>query len=187
MKSGARGGNSAVPPDLVEMAHVKEPYGLKGWVKLYSYSDNGLAGFGQWWINRGSETAPDWQMVEPEDIGEQGGVMTAKLPGVEDRDAAFALKGRQIAVPRSAFPESRAEGEYYWSDLIGLDVKNRQDELLGVVDGLLDLGPHEVLRVMAPAVGEAKPQEILIPFVAQYIDAVELGNKVVKVDWEKDY
>jgi 16S rRNA processing protein RimM len=177
-----------VPPDLVVMAHVKEPYGLKGWVKLYSYSEElGLAGFDAWWLNRGTEEKPDWRLVEPEDTGEHSGVLIAKLPGVDDRDAAFALKGRQLAVPRAEFPESREEGEFYWSDLIGLEVKNRQDELLGVVDGLLDLGPHEVLRVKAPAVGEAKPQEILIPFVAQYIEAVELSNKVVKVDWEKDY
>ena len=171
------------------MAHVKEPYGLKGWVKLYSYSEElGLSGFDAWWVNHGSEDKPDWRSVEPEEVGDHSGVLIAKLPGVEDRDAAFALKGRQIAVPRSLFPQSRTEDdEYYWSDLIGLDVKNRQDELLGVVDGLLDLGPHEVLRVKAPAGEDGKAGEILIPFVAQYIDAVELGNKLVKVDWEKDY
>lgn len=171
------------------MAHVKEPYGLKGWVKLYSYSEGvGLAGFRQWWLDHGTEAKPDWRVIEPEEVDEHGGVLIARLPGVEDRDAAFALKGKRIAVPRSAFPKSKTEeDEYYWSDLIGLEVKNRQDELLGVIDGLLDLGPHEVLRVKAPAIGGAKPEEILIPFVAQYIDGVELGNKVVKVDWEKDY
>ncbi|HEY4373970.1 MAG TPA: ribosome maturation factor RimM [Burkholderiales bacterium] len=180
---------SGVPPDLVEMARVKEPYGLKGWVKLYSYSEGaGLVGSRQWWLDHGSEAKPDWRIVEPDEVGEHSGVLIVKFPGVDDRDAAFALKGKRIALPRSSFPKSKTEDdEYYWTDLIGLEVKNRQDELLGVIDGLLDLGPHEVLQVKAPAVGDAKPQEILIPFVAQYIDAVELGNRLVKVDWEKDY
>ncbi len=180
---------SPVPPDLVEMAHVREPYGLKGWVKLYSYSEGaGLAGFRQWWMDHGSEAKPDWRAIEPDEVGEHSGVLIVKLPGVEDRDAAFALKGRRIAVPRSAFPKSRTEeDEYYWSDLIGLEVKNRQGELLGVIDGLLDLGPHEVLRVKAAADEKGSAGEILIPFVAQYIDGVELSNKLVKVDWEKDY
>jgi 16S rRNA processing protein RimM len=181
-----------VPADLVEMAQVKEPYGLKGWVKLYSYSEGeGLAGFDQWWIDYGSESRPDWRLVEPEEVGEHSGVLIAKLPGVDDRDAAFAIKGRRIGVSRSLFPDSRHDDEYYWSDLIGLAVKNRQGETLGEVEGLLDLGPHEVLRVKASATdetaGEAKPVEILIPFVAQYIDGVDLPGKVIKVDWERDY
>jgi 16S rRNA processing protein RimM len=175
------------------MANVKEPYGLKGWIKLYSYSTDGagLAGFAEWWLDHGGEAKPDWQLVKPEQVDEHSGTLIAKLPGVEDRDAAFALKGKRIAVPRSLFPVSREEDGYYWSDLIGLAVKNRRGELLGEVDGLLDLGPHEVLKVKTAAGvsgnEDGKPGEILIPFVAQYIDAVELDNKVVKVDWERDY
>ena len=179
-----------VPPDLVEMANVKEPYGLKGWVKLYSYSTDGagLAGFAEWWIDRGTEAKPDWRLIKPEAVDEHSGTLIAKLPGVEDRDAAFAIKGRRIAVSRALFPESTEEQGYYWSDLIGLAVKNREDELLGQVEGLLDLGPHEVLRVK-PAVADAdgKMEEILIPFVAQYVDQVDVAGKVIKVDWSRDY
>jgi len=182
-------GSGTVPDDLVLMAHVKEPFGLKGWVRLHDYSgdDVGLAGFKEWWLDRGTESAPNWQAVKPEEIGEHGGGLNVKLPGVADRDAALALKGKRIAVSRSQFPESGADDGYYWSDLIGLVVRNRQDEVLGVVDGLLDLGPHEVLQVKAAVEGEAKAEEILIPFVAQYIDEVDVAGKVIKVDWGKDY
>jgi len=175
-------GSGKVPDDLVLMAHVKEPFGLKGWVRLHDYSgdDVGLA-------DRGTESAPDWQAVKPEEIGEHGGGLNVKLPGVADRDAALALKGKRIAVSRSQFPASDADDGYYWSDLIGLAVRNRQDEVLGVVDGLLDLGPHEVLQVKVAVEGEAKAEEILIPFVAQYIDEVDVAGKVIKVDWSKDY
>ncbi|MDB5807324.1 MAG: rimM [Betaproteobacteria bacterium] len=179
----------AVPPDLVEMANVKEPYGLKGWIKLYSYSTDGagLAGFDEWWLDRGTEAKPDWQLVKPEQVDEHSGTLIAKLPGVEDRDAAFALKSKRIAVSRALFPASREEEGYYWSDLIGLLVKNREDEVLGEVADLMDLGPHEVLRVMTAAGEDGKRGEILIPFVAQYVDQVDVAGKVIKVDWGRDY
>ncbi len=189
-------GDSPVPPDLVVMAQVKEPYGLKGWVKMYTYGESrdGLGDFAQWWCNRGSEAKPVWQLVIPEAVADHGGTLVAKWPGVEDRDAAFALKGLQVAVPRSLFVQT-AENEYYWSDLIGLEVRNRQDETLGQVIGLLDLGPHEVLRVRAGVLAAgggdgaagAVQDERLIPFVPQYVDSVDLTARVIRVDWGVDY
>ncbi len=125
---------------------------------------------------------PDWRAVVPEAKDEHSGALIAKLPGVADRDAAFALKGRRIAVPKSLFPASRVEeDEYYWADLIGLTVKNRQGELLGCIEGLLDLGPHQVLKV------KAESGEVLIPFVAQYVDKVDIAAKLVTVDWGRDW
>lgn len=184
-------GQPPIPPDLVVMAQIKEPYGLKGWVKLYMFGEarDGLRDFAEWWCNHGSETKPVWQRVVPDSVAEHGGTLVAKWPGVEDRDAAVALKGWQIAVPRSLFAKS-AENEYYWSDLIGLDVSNRQDEMLGQVVGLLDLGPHQVLRVRRsvgnPVTGAAH-DERLIPFVEQYVDRVNLAQRVIRVDWGLDY
>jgi len=183
----ANAGTGAVPPDLVMMAYVKEPYGLKGWIRLYGFSGDGpgLAGFEEWWLDHGTEAKPDWRAVVPEAKEEHSGALIAKLPGVEDRDAAFALKGRRIAVPKSRFPASRVEqDEYYWADLIGLDVKNRQGELLGQIEGLLDLGPHQVLKVKA---AQLNGGEILIPFVAEYVDKVDIAAKLVTVDWGRDW
>ena len=188
---------SLVPSDLVVMAQVKEPYGLKGWIKLYMFGEarDGLKDFSLWWINRGAENRPDWECVMPEQVAEHGGTLVAKWPGVEDRDAAFALKGLQIAVPRSQFAAS-GDNEFYWADLIGLSVINRQGESLGQVEGLLDLGPHHVLRVRplvsvaAQGTAAARVQaesEKLIPFVAQYVDAVDLNLGRIKVDWGLDY
>lgn len=184
-------GNTPVPPDLVVMAQVKEPYGLKGWVKMYSFGEtrDGLGGFSEWWCNRGSEAKPDWQLVIPEAVADHGGALVAKWPGVEDRDAAFALKGLQVAVPKSKFAPN-AENEFYWADLMGLEVRNRQGDVLGEVVGLLDLGPHQVLRLQAPGTpvgAPAAPDEKLIPFVAQYVDGVDLEGRVIRVDWGLDY
>ncbi len=180
------------------MAHVKEPYGLKGWVKLYTHSEesSGLAQFDVWWIaattdgnaasskggGKSGGASRDWRRVVPEQTGEHSGVLIAKLPGVNDRDAAFALKSFEIAVPRSEFA-ARGENEYYWAELIGLDVVNRQGELLGSVTQLMDLGPHQVLQVRL----QGETAERLIPFVEQYVDSVDLAQKVIRVDWGADF
>lgn len=186
--------NLAAPADLEVMAHVKEPYGLRGWIKLYTHSEeaSGLARFDAWWIAaaEGSKAADSrarhWRRVVPEQTGEHSGVLIAKLPGVNDRDAAFALKGFEVAVPRSGFAP-RGENEYYWAELIGLDVVNRQGELLGSVIELMDLGPHQVLQVKPqPSVG-VDVSERLIPFVEQYVDSVDLAQKVIRVDWGMDF
>ena len=173
------------------MAQVKEPYGLKGWVKLYMFGEtrDGLAVFPEWWCNHGTEAKPEWQTVVPEEVAVHGGTLVAKWPGVEDRDAAFTLKGLQLAVSRALFAE-RGDNEYYWADLIGLDVRNMQGEELGRVEGLLDLGPHQVLRIRPPgsdATTGSGRGERLIPFVAQYVEGVDLVRRLIRVDWGLDY
>ena len=173
--------SGVVPTDLVLMAHVKEPFGLTGRVKLHVYSGElgALGQFKSWWW-AGPAGTPGWSQVVPEEFVERGGSVVAKLPGIEDRDAAFARKGWQIAVARSQFSPA-AEGEYYWSDLVGLRVVNRDGVELGRVTELMDLGPHQVLRVMQ------EERESLIPFVAQYVDRVDTAGGEIVVDWGLDY
>ena len=116
---------------------------------------------------------------------EQGDVVVATVEGLEDRNAAEALKGARVFVSRSAFP-TPDEGEFYWIDLIGLDVVNPQGEALGRVADLMDTGPHSVLR--CEAVGaDGKPVERLIPFVSAYILSVSLADKRIVADWGLDY
>ena len=98
---------------------------------------------------------------------------------VNDRSAADALRGARIFVSRGSFP-SVGDDEFYWVDLIGLQVLNRDGELLGEVSGLIDNGVHSVLQVQ----GES---ERLIPFVAAYIDSVDLKARQIRVDWGLDY
>lgn len=107
--------------------------------------------------------------------------------GVPDRNAAEALRGWRIFVPRGSFP-STAEDEYYWVDLIGLEVVNRAGESLGVVADLIDTGAHSVLRVTQAAGGDAaRETERLIPFVAAYVDEVSREQRRITVDWGLDY
>jgi 16S rRNA processing protein RimM len=112
--------------------------------------------------------------------------MAQELP---DRNAAEAMQGARIFVARTHFPTA-GDGEFYWIDLIGLAVVNRQGEALGVVTDLLDTGAHSVLRMRrpdAPADASLEASERLIPFVAAFIDDVNLAQRRITVDWGLDY
>jgi 16S rRNA processing protein RimM len=101
---------------------------------------------------------------------------------VPDRTAAEALRGARVFIGRASFPTPDPD-EFYWVDLIGLQVFNREGVLLGEVLGLIDNGVHSVLQVRAdPAAAER-----LIPFVAAYVDRVDLAARRIDVDWGLDY
>ncbi len=122
---------------------------------------------------------------------EQGEHIVATAQDLDDRDAAEALQGARIFVSRAAFPTPEAD-EFYWVDLIGLAVRNRDGTELGTVAGLIETGPTCVLRVAPPhrtaAEGAAKDdEECLIPFVSAYVDRVDLPGRCVHVDWHPDY
>jgi len=127
-------------------------------------------------------------------VRDQGDALVCTAPEIADRDAAEALKGVRVFVSRAAFP-APDDDEFYWIDLIGLSVVNRDDAALGQVIGLIDTGPHCVLRVRpASAEGEggeapAEPaaDERLIPFVEAYVDSVDLAGRRIVVDWGLDY
>jgi len=103
---------------------------------------------------------------------------------IADRNAAESLKGARVFVPRSGFPAPQ-EGEYYWVDLIGLQVLNREGVLLGEVRDLIATGPQTVLVLQAQEDG--KSVERLIPFVSAFVDQVDTAARRITVDWQPDY
>jgi 16S rRNA processing protein RimM len=109
----------------------------------------------------------------------QGRALVARLEGHDDRDAAAALRGKSVAVPRAALPQTQS-GEYYWADLIGLAVVNGNAQALGRITGLLQTGANDVLVV-------AGERERLIPFIAEVIRDVDLDAGVMRVEWGADY
>ena len=115
--------------------------------------------------------------------------MVAKIVGLDDRNAAEALRGCRIFLPRSSFPAATKD-EYYWVDLIGLNVVNREGVALGCVRDLMATGPHSVLCVEYTTLsedGSTAADERMIPFVAAYVDAVDIAAKCITVDWQPDY
>jgi len=98
---------------------------------------------------------------------------------VDERDAAYALRGQEISVARCELPPPD-ENEYYWSDLIGLTAVNREGMILGQVDSLMESGAHDVLVIKGK-------REHLIPFVAAIVGKVDLAGGTIEVDWGEDY
>lgn len=159
------------------MGRVAAPFGVKGWIRVQPYSEDPgtLMEFASWRVGRG-EAQGDFAV---EAIQDHGNALVAKLAGVDDRDAAYALRGREVSVARDALPEP-ADGEYYWSDLVGLRAINREGVTLGTVDSLMETGAHDVLVVKGR-------REHLIPFVAAVIGRVDLEGGTIEVDWGEDY
>ena len=110
--------------------------------------------------------------------------VVAAAHDVADRDAAQALAGARVFIARSSFP-TPAEDEFYWVDLIGSSVVNREGAALGVVRDLLSTGAQTVLVIEDGRL--PKSVERMIPFVAAYVDAVDLEGRRITVDWQADY
>lgn len=159
------------------MGRVAAPYGVRGWVKVQPYTEwlDSLLDYPLWRL--GAKGV--WQARALLQGRPHGRYLLAQLAGVEDRDAAERLRGMEIAVARTELPPPAAD-EYYWNDLIGLEVVNVAGVRLGRVEGLLETGAHDVLRVQAE-------RERLIPFTAPIVVAVDLAAGVIHVDWEADY
>jgi 16S rRNA processing protein RimM len=180
------------PADAIEVARVLDAWGVKGWIRVQPYAKNPQALFSsRRWFLRPPEHHPGRPVLEAVaplpmllrivEAREQGDDVIAAVRDIGDRTAAEALRGARIFVPRSSFPTTKND-EFYWVDLIGAQVFNRDGVRLGEVAGLLDNGAHSVLRVRD---GEAP--ERLIPFVAAFIDQVDLPGRCILVDWGLDY
>jgi len=164
---------------MVIMGKVVAAQGIQGWVKVQTFTEylDSLLDYGTWYV--GNEQA--WRPLEVLEANVHGGkVLIAKLQGIVDRTAAEKCKGMLIAVPRDSLPE-QPEGEYYWSDLIGLSVENLSGESFGIVDSLLETGANDVLVV------KGEGSEKLIPFIDSVIKQVSLKDKMIRVDWQADY
>ena len=178
-----------LPADAVEVGRVAEAWGVKGWFKVLPYSADPEALFSskRWFVlpsEKGVKTFSGVLTLAVKETKEHSDTVVACARGVEDRSAAEALRGARIFVPRSSFPTAQTD-EYYWVDLIGLSVVNRQQESLGTVKELLSTGPQTVLVLEYSQDGKAL--ERMIPFVAAYIDDVDLPARCIRVDWQSDY
>ena len=167
---------------MVVMGRIVAPYGVLGWLKVLPDTEtmDSLFDYPVWWIGRDDQ----WQATKVEELKIHNDVLVVKLAGVNDRDAALACKSKQVAVPREALPEP-SEDEYYWSDLIGLEVKNQQNVMLGWITDVFETGANDVLVVNTGK--ENGNVERLIPFIDQVVLAVDIQAKTMLVDWDADF
>jgi 16S rRNA processing protein RimM len=189
---------STWPEDAIEVGRIADAWGVKGWMKIQSYASDpqALLSARRWFLkpeDTGTVPKPGTATRLPASlkitqVREHGDGIVASAAGVVDRNGAEALRGARIFTSRAEFPSPKAD-EYYWVDLIGLQVLNQQGEDLGQVVGLIDTGPHSVLRVVpAGMTAPVKPdEERLIPFVSAYVGEVSLEQRRITVDWGLDY
>ena len=187
----------AFPEDAIEVGRVIGAWGLKGWIRVQPHAKNPQALFAskRWFTRPTERPVPGTLAFQPPALLRvtlskvHGDDVVAAAQEIPDRSAAEALRGVRIFVSRTSFPTAAAD-EYYWIDLIGLDVVNREGQALGTVTDLLDTGAHSVLRLRKPDAVEGAPldqAERLIPFVGAFIDGVDLAGRRITVDWGLDY
>lgn len=173
---------------MVVLGKVVGAWGVKGALKIFQYGDDpaGWAKLDAWWLGvEGSDTST-WKQYKVLKCRPQVGVSVAELEGIADKDVADGLRGFLVGVPRESLPPAK-DGEYYWGDLIGLEVFNQSDALLGTVAGLIDTPGNQVLRVVEDIAGRDKRKERLLPFVKQVVLDVDFSCRRITVDWGVDW
>lgn len=162
----------------VAMGYIKGAFGIKGWLKVKADTEfaDSLFDYPEWQLRRDG----DVRTVTLADGKAVGDELQVKFVGIDDRDAAALLRGYTVEIAREAFAPAE-EDEYYWADLVGMKVLNREGAELGVVANLMDTGAHDIL-VVNGAFGQK-----LIPFVSHYIDDVNTESRVITADWGTDY
>ena len=181
----------SLPDDAIEVGAIVDAYGLKGWVKVVPHANAGHGGDAmlaarRWWLVKGGEIKSARCVASKI----HSDTIVAQFAGCDDRDVAYALRGHTIHVSRSDFPKLAGDDEFYWVDLIGLDVVNEAGVSMGQVSGMIDNGAHSVLRVEYASTtkdGAAATDERLIPFVGVYVKTVDLAARKIIVDWDTDY
>lgn len=163
---------------MVVVGRFGAPYGVKGWVRLTSYTDpaSNLLTYRPWFVAMDG----DWRELPVNATRPHGHGFVAHIDGLDDRSAVEALGGREIGVPDDALPTPEAD-EFYWKDLVGLTVVNDQGEALGRVTRLMATGEHDVLVVDGDA------GELLIPFVRAVVTGVDLDAGRIVARWRAEY
>jgi len=178
---------------MVIMGRIVAPYGIYGWLKIQPETEtiDSLLDYTEWWLGRDdNSTQPGiknmpWQKFVVETAKIHVNTLLVKLQGIDDRDTALALKSKHVAVPREALPEV-GEDEYYWSDLIGLTVRNQQNVDFGKIVDVFETGANDVL-VVKQTEGQQGDKERLIPFIADVVLGVDMQAKTMLVDWDAEF
>jgi 16S rRNA processing protein RimM len=167
--------------EFIPVGKISGAFGVKGWVKVYSFTEPraNILEYSPLFMSRQGE----WIEIELSGGHLQGKGVVMGISNVTDRDQVQPLIGAELAIRKSQL-EPADEDEFYWADLIGMKVTNLNDDQLGEVDHLLETGANDVL-VVKQAEQEA---ERLIPFVMdEIVKLVDLDNKLIRVDWDKDF
>lgn len=191
------------PADLEAVGRIQDAWGIRGWLKLVPYGDprqSVLLHARRWWLRPVAQQgaavvrpgdrspSPSLRAMTVRQARTHAATIVAQLEEVPDRNAAEALRGQEVLVSRADFPATDPD-EYYWVDLVGCMVVNREGVALGEVLAVDDHGAHALLRVRPPQpeTGAERGVDFLLPFVAAHVDRVDLQARRIDVDWQADY
>ena len=172
------------PENYVVLGKVSSVYGVKGWVKVYSYTEpmDRILEYSDWLLRKGQQYLP----VEVDKGRSHGKGMVAHFKGIDDREIAKQYSGYEICVPRNLLPEL-AEGEYYWYELEGLTVVTEKDVTLGKVDYMMSAGSSNDVIVVKGDADSIDRRERLIPYIDQFVLNVSLEAGRILVDWDPEF
>jgi 16S rRNA processing protein RimM len=162
--------------NYVIVGKVGSTYGVYGWLRIYSYTESAkdILNYSPWYLRSGDHP---WETFTVEDSREYGKGIIAKLAGFDTPEDARQLTGKSIAIERSKLPKLNTN-EFYWSDLEGLTVVNKNGETLGTVSYLIETGANDVLVIKGD-------KEYAIPYLpGSVVLEVNLNKKIIIVDWE---
>lgn len=161
------------------IGEIAGAYGVRGQVRIHNYSEAPveLLEADIWYLLQDDK----WCPYRVESARLHGQTVLGKLEGITDRDVAAALRNTKVALRREDLPPPE-ENEFYWADLNGMKVVNREGQTIGTVSGLLRTPANDVLRVKTSEEGE-----MLIPFIQSVIDKVDNEARTVYVDWGVDW
>jgi 16S rRNA processing protein RimM len=163
---------------LLVMGRLGSPFGVKGWLHVTAYTElaESLLDYSPWYINR----QDGWRVIEVISGRAHGKGLVVQLKGCSDRDEAALLTGSEVGVYRHQLPPAAAD-QYYWSDLVGMQVITQDGRALGLLDHLFETGANDVMVVK----GE---QEYLVPYIeGQVVRSVDLETREIRVDWDPDF
>ncbi len=160
------------------MGQLGAPYGVKGWLKLQSFTQpaRNILNYQHWSLK--SRTS-GWQAIEIETIKAHQRHFIAKITNIDNPEQAALLTNHFIGIPQQDLPPL-AKGDYYWSELIGLQVINQNKQCLGIVDHLFETGANDVIVV------QNEKKQVLIPYHHSVIHSVDLERKILTVEWYED-
>ncbi|KXS39756.1 MAG: 16S rRNA processing protein RimM [Halomonadaceae bacterium T82-2] len=174
----------AAADDYVVLGKLTSPYGVKGWLKVYSYTDpmEGILDYPEWiLVQRGTQ-----HVYRVAGGRRHGKGLVADLEGVDTRERAEQLAGAEIRLAKQQLP-TLDPGDYYWHQLEGLRVVTREGVDLGFVDYLFETGANDVLVVRGDA-DSRDAEERLLPFLPdEVILEVDLEAGRLTVDWDPEF